>query len=266
MNFKCRHFFIIGAQRSGTTYLSEILEMHPEILMAKPQFPEPKYFLNTPEKSLNYKNYLKSFFANKKKENLLGEKSCSYFYDNKIFYKIKKIIDDFKIIIILRSSIENLDIETAIYEEKYRSNKWQNLVETKISSNPFSYVESGKYYKHITEWRKLVGKKKIIIIIGENFFGDLGSIKCLYRKLGVNDNFVPKKYEFKVNEINHTKRIISSKLLLELKREFRTSNEFLKKGLQVSHLPNITLEYISLFSIISPDVLYLIIVSPSSLL
>ena len=249
MNFKCRHFFIIGAQRSGTTYLSEILEMHPEILMAKPQFPEPKYFLNTPEKSLNYKNYLKSFFANKKKENLLGEKSCSYFYDNKIFYKIKKIIDDFKIIIILRdpieralshynftkrSSIENLDIETAIYEEKYRSNKWQNLVETKISSNPFSYVESGKYYKHITEWRKLVGKKKIIIIIGENFFGDLGSIKCLYRKLGVNDNFVPKKYEFKVNEINHTKRIISSKLLLELKREFRTSNEFLKKNYKLN--------------------------------
>ena len=39
------HFFIIGAQRSGTTYLYHLLDEHPEICMARPLRPEPKFFL-----------------------------------------------------------------------------------------------------------------------------------------------------------------------------------------------------------------------------
>ena len=40
------HFVIVGAQRSGTTYLYGLLDEHPEIEMAKPVRPEPKFFLD----------------------------------------------------------------------------------------------------------------------------------------------------------------------------------------------------------------------------
>jgi hypothetical protein len=38
-------FFIVGAQRSGTTYLWHALNHHPEICMASPVRPEPKFFM-----------------------------------------------------------------------------------------------------------------------------------------------------------------------------------------------------------------------------
>ena len=40
------HFVIVGAQRSGTTYLYGLLDEHPEIEMARPVRPEPKFFLD----------------------------------------------------------------------------------------------------------------------------------------------------------------------------------------------------------------------------
>ena len=38
-------FFIVGAQRSGSTYLYNLLDGHPDVCMAKHVRPEPKYFL-----------------------------------------------------------------------------------------------------------------------------------------------------------------------------------------------------------------------------
>jgi hypothetical protein len=37
-------FIIAGAQRSGTTFLYNLCDDHPDIYMAKPCFPEPKFF------------------------------------------------------------------------------------------------------------------------------------------------------------------------------------------------------------------------------
>ena len=39
-----RHLLVIGAQRSGTTYLHSMLEAHPDVAMAQPPRPEPKVF------------------------------------------------------------------------------------------------------------------------------------------------------------------------------------------------------------------------------
>lgn len=242
MNFK--HFFIIGAQRSGTTYLSKILDEHPQILMAKPLIPEPKYFLNTDSNSLDYAKYIKNFFPMKKRNIILGEKTNAYFENSNIFYKIKKIINDFKIIIILRnpidraishynfsrkSLVENLDFQTAINEEKNRSEKWKDLISKKIISNPFSYIERGKYINYILKWEKLIGKEKIIFIISENFFENINSFKNLYRQLGVNEDYVPKNFKLKINKSNYDQNIISPKLIMRLRNEFKNSNYLLKK-------------------------------------
>ena len=50
------HFFIVGAQRCGTTYLYNLLDEHPEIEMAKPVKPEPKFFMKDDlfEKGLDF--------------------------------------------------------------------------------------------------------------------------------------------------------------------------------------------------------------------
>ena len=37
-------FIIAGAPRCGTTWLSHLLDRHPDVQMAKPEVPEPKFF------------------------------------------------------------------------------------------------------------------------------------------------------------------------------------------------------------------------------
>jgi hypothetical protein len=245
-NMKPKHFFIIGAQRSGTTSLAKILDEHPQIIMAKPLRPEPKYFINTDYANLNYNQYLKLFFPKISNNKLLGEKTTAYI-DNDVFVgtKIKKIISNFKCIIILRdpiiralshwkfskkNALENLNFSKAIKLEKIRSKNWKSLVNKKISSNPFAYIERSKYYKYILQWEKLVKKKNLIILINENFFQDINNVKILYKKLGVNENFVPKNFNLKFNKINHKENYLKNlKIIKFLKKKFKKNNTLLLK-------------------------------------
>ena len=71
------HFFIIGAQRSGTTRLCQDLDSHPDISMALPHHPEPQWFL----RQLSWNDvhaYREKHFLNDPIVKWLGEKSTSY--------------------------------------------------------------------------------------------------------------------------------------------------------------------------------------------
>jgi Sulfotransferase family len=69
-------FIIAGSARSGTTYLYNLLDHHPEIYLAKPRAPEPKFFLVDEEyvKGLSY--YSERFFAPGAGIAVRGEKRC----------------------------------------------------------------------------------------------------------------------------------------------------------------------------------------------
>ena len=55
------HFVIAGAQRSATSWLAGVLDRHPDIAMARPMRPEPKYFLRAgPDDAMAYRA---EFFA-----------------------------------------------------------------------------------------------------------------------------------------------------------------------------------------------------------
>jgi hypothetical protein len=243
---KYKHFFIIGAQRSGTTSLTNILDAHPEIALAKPIIPEPKYFKNIDYTKLDYHQYLKNFNSKSKNIKVLGEKNTSYLdVDICIIKKIKKIIKNFKCIILLRDPVyrafshykfskknlfEKLDFENSIKLETYRSKRWKSLIGREVSSNPFSYVERGKYYKYILKWQKLINKKNIIILISENFFQDIKNVQFLYKKLGVNKNFVPEKFKKRFNKTdNKVNKAKNSKTFYALSKKFKKSNTLLKK-------------------------------------
>ena len=67
------NFLIIGGMRCATTYLATVLDQNPEIEMAKPFLPEPKYFLE-----INNKDEYLSKFTNP--QLVCGEKTVSDYY------------------------------------------------------------------------------------------------------------------------------------------------------------------------------------------
>ena len=70
------HFFIIGGQRCATTWLWRALSAHPDIEMAHPMRPEPKYFLKVPAENQSQDSYSKAHYSGTTK--VRGEKSTSY--------------------------------------------------------------------------------------------------------------------------------------------------------------------------------------------
>lgn len=101
------NFFIIGAQRSGTTSLSQYLSDHPKVLFSKPK--EPHYFaddfpgiriVNSLEK------YLLLFQKRAGDEIALGEGSTGYLYSSTAIKNIYAFKPNAKIIVLLRNPID----------------------------------------------------------------------------------------------------------------------------------------------------------------
>jgi len=71
-------FIIAGAPRSGTTWLYELLDRHPDVFMAKPARPEPKFFLVDELYGRGIQHYFDTWFAGAEAYPAAGEKSTNY--------------------------------------------------------------------------------------------------------------------------------------------------------------------------------------------
>ena len=122
MKEKSPNFLIVGGAKCGSTSLYYLLNQHPDIFM--PKFKEPLFFISDiikkiSKKDLAYRNeglkdhfihneqdYLK-LFQNVKEESAIGEASATYMYYHKYSIpKIKSLLKNPKIIIILREPVE----------------------------------------------------------------------------------------------------------------------------------------------------------------
>lgn len=192
---------IIGAQRSGTTYLYRILDRHPEICCAKPVKPEPKFFLDE-----NFRNdkslYFNTFYSHRNNsEKIFIEKSTSYYeYENAI-KNILRFDKNVKLIFMLRNPVDralsnyffskNNGIENRTLEEVFIKNKETPVLKKNISVNPFDYLKRGEYSHNLKMILKYISEENIKIIKSEDFFGNSAEIKSLYKFLGVDERYLP---------------------------------------------------------------------------
>ena len=172
------NFFIVGAQRSATSWLYSALDQSSEVCMLKPLFPEVKYFLQ-PTSELNSEKYL-SLFNPSESEFILGEKATSYIDSPETALKIKTMFPAAKIIICLRNPVEralsnyffsyNYGVETRSLEEVFIEEAAPPPIELKaFSANPFAYLERGLYSRYLDYYTEIFGPEQILITFMENF-------------------------------------------------------------------------------------------------
>lgn len=251
-----KHLLIIGAQRSGTTYLYKALDAHPDIYMAKPIKPEPKYFMDADHSSNAYGHYFKRYFVRAGNVTWLGEKSTSYLESAETASAIKRSIPDATIIVMLRNPVERAishyaftcehglepyAIERAFREESLRKNTWH--VTAKTSVTPYAYTERGKYIQYLEPWERLFGRDRLIILIAERFFGSRIAISELYRRLCIDPNIVPCSLMEQVNSgpFMRTKFNIKSEFMDSLQQMYSPWNRMLEEryGLDLSCWNNV---------------------------
>src|SRR5206468_3542937 len=97
-------FVIIGAQRCGTTYLTQLLDEHPEIEMAKPLRPEPKFFLDYEQFARGAEYYDARYFSDAAAR-VRGEKSTSYIEHDVAVRRIVALFPEATIVAVVRDPV-----------------------------------------------------------------------------------------------------------------------------------------------------------------
>lgn len=202
------NFLVVGAAKSGTTSLYFYLDKHPDIYI--PSVKECRFFsqmsanFKGPGDEILNKNIIKSLdeyrllFSSVKNEKAIGDVSPDYLYFyEKSIEKIKQILGDVRIIIILRNPVERaysqylhllrderetLSFEDALSNEEIRKKaNWEWF---------WSYKDVGFYYKQVKAYIENFSQVKIYLC--DDLKKDaLLLIRDIYRFLEVDDSFVP---------------------------------------------------------------------------
>lgn len=194
------NFIIVGAQRSGSTFLYQMLCEHHEICMAGPAKPGPKYFLSDPS-SLSAADYNQKYFsARSPKQHALGEKSTSYYESEAAAQAIKRILPAAKIIFILRNpseraisnyyfsvnnGIENRSL-SQVFLEKTAAPEFDR---SRISVNPFDYVHRSEYHKFVRIYQRLFPAQQLFFCTLENLLLEPTELQRLSDFIGIKNTF-----------------------------------------------------------------------------
>ena len=212
------HFFIVGAQRCGTTYLHRVLDEHPEVEMAKPVWPEPKFFLDDDQFARGLDWYGRHYFGHEPGATVRGEKSASYLESDLAARRIAAALPGARIVAMLRDpvaravsnywySVENGletlppgDALTQDEDERAHTDEGWYLVDgARISVSPFAYRRRGRYVEDLRRYRALFGQDRMHVLVFEATVGSAEAVSGLFAFLGVDAGFRPPSIDRVVN-------------------------------------------------------------------
>ena len=176
------NFMCLGAAKSGTTTLYDILRQHPDLYV--PSFKEPHFF-DIPE---NYKNgikwYEKTYFKNTNQK-IVADFTPSYFFDEEAPKRIfESLGGELKFVVILRNPLdrayshylhskrdlyEKQDFGEALKLESSRLQQYQNQADY-LSYLRHSYIHQGLYSKMLKRYLQYFSLDNFLFINFEDEF------------------------------------------------------------------------------------------------
>lgn len=209
------NLFIVGAPKSATTFLYEVLQNHSEVFI--PKVKELNFFsFNHLKKNSYYKafkignekKYL-SYYSKAKHEKYLLDSSVSYFNCPDAPKNIYNFNSDSKIIIITRDPVERA---YSHYLMDYRMGYVKKTF-YKYISNPDKYPKQyeqyigiSNYSKHIANFVNIFGEKNVLVISLKN---KVEGYKKITTFLGIKNNLAI-DFDKKINPGKIPKNFIAS--------------------------------------------------------
>ena len=204
------NFLIVGAAKAGTTSLYSYLGQHPEIYMSpkkEPRYFAPEYYTTFYRNALGNQHRPKgmllkeyeSLFDGVTNEVAIGEASTEYLLFEKSAARIKAMIPDAKIIIVLRNPIdrafsaycyhlrdgrETLSFKESLEHEPIRAKKkWQV---------GWFYKQGGLYYEQVKRYYEQFDPGQIKLILWKDLNKNTPEVCAdIFDFLQVDCNFVP---------------------------------------------------------------------------
>jgi Sulfotransferase domain len=183
-------FIIIGAGKSGTTYLYDRLTEHPLVYRALVK--EPHFFRHNFRKGVPW--YRAHFFSpawNRKRAAITGEASGGMFYAHAP-KRVRAIVPDAKLIAILRNPIDRayshylhevrLGFETLSFDKaiEREAERVEGEMERVVNDDTYfsfalrhhAYLMKGIYWKAFETWFRYFPRDQLHIIKSEAFYTD----------------------------------------------------------------------------------------------
>ena len=235
-----RHLVVIGAQRCGTTYLHDLLADHPQVAMARPARPEPKFFLADDVVDRGVGWYDATYFGHATAATrVLGEKSTSYLERPDAPGRAVSVLGDPLVLVQLRDPVERAISNWAFstsggLEERPLADALRAELRGEVrawdpdrtSVSPYRYLARGRYADELVPWREALGDRLHVTFL-EEVTTDRDALTDVYRFLGVDPDHRPAGWAATVNSARQTRSRVPAGLGDGLRGYFAESNRAL---------------------------------------
>jgi hypothetical protein len=186
MTCRLPDFIIGGAPRCGTTWLATSLERHPDIWLAKPFRPEPKFFLVDDLYAQGLDCYASRWFADAPADAVVGEKSTNYLESPTAARRIAHDLPNVRLIFVLRdptrraisnyqwsvmNGMETEDFATALELEEKRGAELPRPLEY---ARPHAYFSRGRYADMLRPFYDGLPAEQLLVLRFEDLVAEPG--------------------------------------------------------------------------------------------
>lgn len=178
------NFIIAGGQRCGTTFLYHLLDQHPQVFLAKPVQPEPKFFLHSPRAGRDRAWYLENWFSRTGGARAVGEKSANYLESREAAERMRTMFPNLRVLVVLRHPVERAfsnyvfsrrnGLETDEFDVAVR-NEDRRLKTTSypgVSTHPLAYLRRGRYAEFLKDYWEAVPRNQTLVLLFDQLIED----------------------------------------------------------------------------------------------
>lgn len=177
-------FCVAGGMRCATDWIRQCLREHPDIYMARK---EPHYYDRNYEKGINW---YQSFFENYLGEQVIGEKTATYFHYSNAPENIMKTNPGMKVIVCLRDPVERMFSHYSMFVKNNEAIREVGFIESAKPDTDF--VQWSQYAPQVKLYQEVIPSENLKFVIFEDKDRDpLSFIQNLCRFIGVNSSFKP---------------------------------------------------------------------------
>jgi len=176
------NFLGIGASKSGTTWVHDGLDKHPEIFV--PPRKEIHFFSSHFDKGFGwYERQFRGYSG----ESCVGEISPSYAVTPEVPHRIHAWSPDIRLMYFIRNPIARIYSQ---YCMKLRNKN--DIVSVNVDLEVDKYLEHGLYYKNLVRFLEYFPRHQILVLIFDDLKEDpMSFIQEVYSYLDVDSSFIP---------------------------------------------------------------------------
>jgi hypothetical protein len=217
--------------------------------MAKPERPEPKFFLSSAACELGRAEYERRHFHEEPEAWLRGEKSTSYIESEAAIRRIMAMFPTAKVLVVLREPVArtlsnyHFSVQNGFETRELAEALWgaegreaEDYRGPEVSVSPYAYLARSKYIDYIQMLDQHVTRAQRRVALFEQLVGG-NELEEIYRFLGVDSSFRPQGLDAAVNSTGGSAPEVSPKELDRLSDHFVDANDRLAQYLGHSLTP-----------------------------